>query len=250
MIFQTPPICDRLFHLWQHDRRAYHRTVSRIMRDVAMALEYAHQHGIVHRDIKPENLLLDEHFKVWVADFGLAQFYSDSGLTETGAILGTLRYMSPEQASGEARVLDHRTDVYSLGMTFYELLTLEYALPGTTRAELLHQVSCTEPHSLRRMDAHVRADLAVIVAKACDKEAAGRYQSAAELAEDLRQFLADRPIRSSSPSPLGSHDQMGPFESAGSDLLGTRAILAAGRIDDQHRRRAARPSKNTSGLRS
>ncbi|MCA9170561.1 MAG: serine/threonine protein kinase, partial [Planctomycetales bacterium] len=198
----TERLVAELFRLWNENRPLYQRTIASIMRDVALALDYAHQNGIVHRDIKPENLLVDDQLRVWVTDFGLAQFYSDSGLTETGAVLGTLRYMSPEQASGEARVLDHRTDIYSLGMSFYELLCLEDALRGLTRGDLLRQIIHCEPKNLRRVDPTIPNDLAIIVAKACDKDASSRYVSAAELADDLRFFLEGLPIRSSSPSPI------------------------------------------------
>ena len=103
--------------------RAYFRTVARLGIQAAEALEHAHQQGIVHRDIKPANLLLDARGNLWITDFGLARLQDDAGLTMTGDLLGTLRYMSPEQALGQRAVVDHRTDIYSLGVTLYELLT-------------------------------------------------------------------------------------------------------------------------------
>src|SRR5262249_23168256 len=105
----------------------YYRTVARLGIEAAEALEHAHQLGVVHRDVKPGNLLLDGRGHLWVTDFGLAQFQSDQQLTLTGDLLGTLRYMSPEQALAQRVVVDHRTDVYSLGVTLYELLTLRPA---------------------------------------------------------------------------------------------------------------------------
>src|SRR5262249_9728479 len=103
----------------------------------AQALEHAHSLGIVHRDIKPGNLMLDGQGKLWVTDFGLARTMADSGLTLTGDVVGTLRYMSPEQALAKHGLVDHRTDIYALGATLYEVLALQPAFPGTDRQELL-----------------------------------------------------------------------------------------------------------------
>src|SRR5205085_1909414 len=108
----------------------YVRSVARLGVQAAEALEHAHSRGVVHRDIKPANLLLDGRGNLWVTDFGLARLQDDRGLTLTGDVLGTLRYMSPEQAAG-SKELDHRTDVYSLGATLYELLALGPAVAGT-----------------------------------------------------------------------------------------------------------------------
>src|SRR5439155_26675278 len=120
-------------------------TAARLIADAADALEYAHQLGIVHRDVKPGNLLLDAAGKVWVTDFGLARFGPDAGLTMSGDLLGTLRYMAPEQALARHGLADHRADVYGLGATLYELLTLHPAVGGTERAGILRQVACEEP---------------------------------------------------------------------------------------------------------
>src|SRR5205807_464467 len=108
---------------------AHFSAVAQIGIQAAEALEHAHQLGIVHRDIKPANLLLDGRGDLWITDFGLARLQDDHGLTMTGDVLGTLRYMSPEQAAG-SKDLDHRTDVYSLGATLYELLALRPAVAG------------------------------------------------------------------------------------------------------------------------
>src|SRR5205085_2537925 len=114
----------------EQNATAYFRTVAGLIRQGALALEHAHQLGVVHRDVKPANLLLDERGHLWITDFGLALFQANLQLTRTGDMLGTMRYMSPEQASGDRVVLDHRTDVYSLGVTLYELLTLEPVVAG------------------------------------------------------------------------------------------------------------------------
>jgi serine/threonine protein kinase len=112
---------------------AFFRTAARLGGQAAQALEHAHQMGIIHRDVKPGNLMIDGRGNLWVTDFGLAHIQSDSKLTMTGDLLGTLRYMSPEQALGQRVVVDHRTDVYSLGATLYELLTLKPAFDGRDR---------------------------------------------------------------------------------------------------------------------
>ena len=111
--------------------------MARLGVQVAEALDHAHTRGILHRDIKPANLLLDAEGRLWVTDFGLAQVRGDDRLTLTGDVLGTLRYMSPEQALGGRAVVDDRTDLYSLGVTLYELLTLRPAVRGRDRAEVL-----------------------------------------------------------------------------------------------------------------
>jgi serine/threonine protein kinase len=181
-------------------RTEFYRAVARLGRQAAEALDYAHQMGVVHRDIKPANLLLDLRGNVWVTDFGLAQFYSENGLTQTGDLVGTLRYMSPEQATGNAVVLDERTDVYSLGVTLYELLTLERALPGETREQLLNQIGSHDPRPAREIDPAIPVELETILAKATAKEPGERYASARELADDLQRFLSDVPILARPPS--------------------------------------------------
>ena len=129
---------------------AYFRTVARMGMQAAEALEHAHQQGVIHRDIKPSNLLVDVRGNLWVADFGLARFQSEAGLTMTGDLLGTLRYMSPEQALGKSGMADYRTDIYSLGATLYELLTLEPAYAGRDRQEILRRIAFEEPRPPRQ----------------------------------------------------------------------------------------------------
>jgi tetratricopeptide (TPR) repeat protein len=180
-------------------RAAYGRWVARLGEQAAEALEHAHQLGVVHRDVKPGNLLLDGRGNLWVADFGLAHFQSQGGLTMSGDLVGTLRYMSPEQALAKRVVVDHRTDIYSLGTTLYELLVLEPAYRGKDREELLRQIAFEEPKAPRRLDRAIAPELETIVLKAMSKNPDERYQTAQELANDLRHYLEDRPIRARRP---------------------------------------------------
>jgi serine/threonine protein kinase len=180
----------------------FFRTVAQLGVQAAEALEHAHALDVVHRDIKPGNLLVDVRGRLWVSDFGLAQFQRDAGLTLTGDLLGTLRYMSPEQALARRGAVDHRTDIYSLGVTLYELLTGEPAHGGQDREELLRQISWEEPRPPRRLSRVVPADLETIVLKAMAKRADERYATARELAEDLRRFLEQKPILAQRPTLL------------------------------------------------
>jgi serine/threonine protein kinase len=180
--------------------REYYRTVARWGAQAAEALDYAHQVGVVHRDVKPANLLVEGKGQLWVTDFGLARIQSEASLTATGDLVGTLRYMSPEQALAKRVPIDHRTDVYSLGATLYELLTLRPAFGGTDRQELLRQIAFEEPVPPRRLDRAVPVELEIIVLKALEKNPQDRYATAQELADDLRRWLEDRPIRARRPS--------------------------------------------------
>jgi serine/threonine protein kinase len=184
------------------DGPGFFRTVAKLGVQAAEALEHAHAYGVVHRDVKPGNLLLDVSGHLWVTDFGLAQFQGDAALTQTGDLLGTVRYMSPEQALARRGVVDHRTDLYSLGVTLYELLTLEPACPGRDRQEILHQIAFEEPRPPRRFNPAIPADLETIVLKAMAKGVEERYATAQELAEDLRRFLECKPILARRPTPL------------------------------------------------
>ena len=193
---------------------AYFRSVATLGVQTAQALEHAHQLGVIHRDIKPGNLLLEltsplapvaerggsEGLRLWIADFGLARLGSDAGLTMTGDLLGTIRYMSPEQALAKRVPVDHRTDIYSLGTTLYELLTLEPAYNGRNREEVLRQIAFEDPRPPRRVNKRVPLELETIVLKAMGKNPEERYASAQELADDLGRFLEDKPIKAKRPS--------------------------------------------------
>jgi serine/threonine protein kinase len=182
-------------------RQRYYRSVVRMVHQAAVAIQHAHQYGIVHRDIKPANLLLDSVGKIWVADFGLAQVQSEaSNLTRTGDPMGTLRYMSPEQAVGRRDELDHRTDIYSLGVTLYELLTLRPAIEGEGYREMLNNVALHDPPSPRSIDPALPVELDTIIRKAIAKAPTERYASAGAMADDLQAWLDDKPIAAKPPT--------------------------------------------------
>ena len=173
-----------------------------IVRDTALALQHAHECGILHRDIKPSNLMIDRQGKLWVTDFGLAHMDDDATLTKTGDIVGTLRYMSPEQAIGGSVTVDHRCDIYSLGATLFELLTLQPMIDGDDRATILRQLTLMESPRPRKTHPQISRDLETIVIKATAKSREHRYSTAAEFAADLQRFLDDRPILARRPGPL------------------------------------------------
>ena len=173
----------------------YLRAVVRLTAQIAEALEYAHEQGILHRDIKPGNLLLDQAGKLWVTDFGLARIVGNATLTAIGELPGTLRYMSPEQIQGTRALIDRRSDIYSLGVTLYELLALEPAVGGQERWEILASIDRMEPRRLSTLNPPISPDLVTIVAKAIAKDASARYATAREFGQDLVRFLEGRPIK-------------------------------------------------------
>ena len=181
--------------------REFYRAVARLGLQAAEALEHAHGLGVVHRDIKPGNLLVDGTGDLWVTDFGLARIQDAVGPTRTGDLVGTIRYMSPEQAGVIGNLVDHRSDLYSLGATLYELLTLRPVFDGQDRRTLLRQISLEEPVAPRKVDPTIPKDLETIVLKALSKEPRDRYPDASGLADDLRRFLDDLAIRARRPNP-------------------------------------------------
>jgi WD40 repeat protein/predicted Ser/Thr protein kinase len=173
-------------------RPTYWQSVANIGVQVASALDYAHKQGVLHRDIKPSNLLLDTRGSVWVTDFGLAKADDQPNLTQTGDVLGTLRYMPPEAFEGRT---DVRGDVYSLGLTLYELLVLRPAFGQKDKHQLVRQVMTEEPPRLNRLNPAIPRDLVTIVHKAIDRDRAHRYPTPADFGADLQSFLDDEPIR-------------------------------------------------------
>jgi serine/threonine-protein kinase len=177
-----------------------HRAAARLAIQAAEALQHAHDHGVLHRDIKPGNLMLDREGKLYVTDFGLARIGSDTGITLTGDVIGTLRYMAPEQALAKRVVIDHRADIYSLAATLYELLTLRPAFDGEDRQELLKQIAFVEPTPPRKLCHGLSRELDTIVLKAMAKNPYDRYQTAQQLADDLTALIEHRPIKARPPS--------------------------------------------------
>ncbi len=176
------------------NRPEYYRGIARLGIQAAEALDYAHAHGVLHRDVKPGNLLLDEAGDLWITDFGLARVESETNLTHTGDLMGTLRYTSPEQALGKRGLVDQRTDVYSLGATLYEVLTLTPVFAAEDRGALLGQIANNDPLPLRRFDRSIPEELETIVLKCLEKDPADRYGTALEVADDLSRYLENRPI--------------------------------------------------------
>jgi WD40 repeat protein/tetratricopeptide (TPR) repeat protein len=175
-------------------RQPTFRESAELVARIAEALEHAHRAGIVHRDVKPGNILLDRAGQPYIADFGLARrAEGEATVTHTGEVLGTPAYMPPEQAAGEHDQVDGRSDVYSLGVILYELLTGALPFRGNTRM-LLHQVLHDEPRGPRQLNDQVPRDLETICQKAMAKEPPRRYASAQELADDLRRWLEGKPI--------------------------------------------------------
>jgi eukaryotic-like serine/threonine-protein kinase len=177
------------------------RRAAELVRTVARAVHYAHQHGILHRDLKPGNILFDQVGQPYVADFGLAKLLEqDSALTQSVAILGTPSYMAPEQAAGQTKQLSTAADVYSLGAVLYELLTGRAPFRGPTPAETMRQVTELEPERPRLRNPVVDRDLEIVCLKCLEKDPRRRYGSAEGLAEDLQRWLSNQPVTAVGPS--------------------------------------------------
>jgi serine/threonine protein kinase len=171
---------------------AYWRSVARLGQQAASAMAYAHAQGTMHRDLKPGNLLLDATGHLWVADFGLAKAVEQQGISRTGDVVGTLAYMAPEQLGGKP---ESRSDIYSLGLTLYEMLTLQPAYDGREGySQMIRKVSEGHIASPRKLNPEAPRDLETIVLKAIAREPGARYATAQGLADDLQFYLDDRPI--------------------------------------------------------
>ena len=177
-------------------RRDDYCHMASLLAGVADGLAHAHAHGVIHRDVKPHNLIFGNDHQLHLTDFGLAHIVDEPHLTISGEVMGTPAYLSPEQARGEVGAINERTDVYSLGVTLYELITRQRPFQGETRHQIIDAVLRQEPRRPRRVEARIPVDLETICLRAIEKEPRGRYASAADLAEDLRRFAEGRPILS------------------------------------------------------
>jgi serine/threonine-protein kinase len=178
------------------------RRALEVISEIAGAVQYAHEHGVVHRDIKPENILMDEHGRVYLTDFGLAKGVESSNLStsRTGAVLGTPAYMSPEAARGTMKEVGPLSDVYSLGATLYDLLSGQEPFHDETFIQMLSKITSVDPTPLRKVNPKIAEDIETIVSKAMSKEPERRYASAGDLAADIKRFLAGEPIVARPPS--------------------------------------------------
>ena len=181
----------------------YHKEVVRFVAQLADALEHAHQANVIHRDLKPQNILIAEDGTPKLTDFGLAKITDEADLSRTGDFAGTYFYMSPEQVAAKRMGIDHRTDIFSLGVLLYEMLSLRRPFEGDTVQQIAMKILTKEPLDLRTLRSRIPRDLAVIVQKALEKDREKRYQTMGELAADLRRHLANEPIVARPPGPLG-----------------------------------------------
>ena len=205
----------------------YFRRVAKVGVQISEALHFAHAQGVLHRDIKPSNLILDTGGNVWITDFGLAKDGSDD-LTHTGDIVGTLRYMAPERFEQDA---DVASEIYSIGLTLYELCTLQPAYDQNDKVRLMKQIQAEDPVSPRRIRPEIPVDLETVIAKAIAREPRQRYASAQLLADDLKRFLADRPVlarRVSIPEKLYRWARRNPATAALASCLMLIAVLITG----------------------
>lgn len=200
----------------------YWRSVARVALQAAEALQYAHAQGTLHRDIKPANLLLDISGVVWLTDFGLAKTARSENVSLAGDVVGTLRYMAPERFRGQ---VDERSDIYSLGLTLYELLVLEPAYAETDRTHLIERITHEPPRPPSRSNPQVPRDLETIVLKTIASDPDHRYAHAGELADDLRRFLEDRPIQARRAGPVERLGRWCRRNKAVAGLAGTTLFL-------------------------
>jgi serine/threonine protein kinase/tetratricopeptide (TPR) repeat protein len=188
--------------IWTMQSQGLWRDYARLICGAAEGLAHAHAEGVLHRDIKPQNLLLGTDNQLHITDFGLARLLDEPGMTVTGEMLGTPAYMSPEQVAADRRAIDHRTDIFSLGSTFYELLTGQRPFEGSTRDQVIARICTREPKPPRKINPRIPVDLETICLRAMEKETPRRYKSAADMAADLRRYAENRPILARRVGPI------------------------------------------------
>ncbi len=184
-----------LVELEHSDPRKRFDLTARLIADVAEALDYAHKHGVIHRDVKPSNMILSAEGRLSLTDFGLARMMEQPGMTIAGEFLGSPLYMSPEQVAAGRVPLDHRTDIYSLGATLYELLCLQPPYVGETREQVISQIREGRLRRPRKNDKRIPHDLETVCLKAMQRDPNHRYQTAGDMADDLRRFVQRYAIR-------------------------------------------------------
>ncbi len=204
----------------------YFRSVAKLVSEVADALDYAHSRSIVHRDVKPHNILLDPNRRPFLVDFGIARDEKFGTMTQGSRPIGTLHYMSPEQARAKRERIDHRTDIYSLGVVLYELLTLRRPFDAPTEHEVLSRIISQEPPAPRTTEPAVPRLLEAICLKAMAKDAGRRYATSARLRDDLRGFLTGGPVEV---VPAGAFARLGRWcRGRRKGLLWASAVVGAG----------------------
>ncbi len=205
--------------------RADYRHVAGLLAEVADALEAAHQQGVIHRDIKPHNMLLSTSNRLHLTDFGLARLVDEPHLTVSGELMGTPHYLSPEQIRGHLADIDHRTDIYSLGVTLYELTTRCQPFEGDARDQIIYNICHTDPARPRHLNPRIPVELETICLRAMAREPNQRHPSAALVAEDLRRFATGRPILSRRTTPLRRAAKWVRRHKAPSAALGAAALV-------------------------
>jgi len=209
----------------------YDKQVARFIAQLAQALQAAHEAGVIHRDLKPQNILVSPGEKPKVTDFGLARITDETGLSETGDFAGTYFYMSPEQVAAKRTGIDHRTDIFSLGVVMYEMLALRRPFQGDTTHQVAQQIMWRDAPDMRVMRSKIPQDLSVICAKALEKNPERRFFTMAEMAEDIERHLSNEPIHAQLPTIVDraiKWTKRNPTKSVAGVLVATAFVVISG----------------------